>query len=336
MTLLSNIQRQAAPSPLRISLAGFGTVGQALAERLGAEPRFEIVSVLVRDPGKHRRVHPPCPITADRARFAAVGADILVDALSCDDTGTFLSRQALGHGLHVVSASKRVISRHHDELHSRARAAGLRLGFSAAVGGATPVLEAIAAVRPGSGVREVAAILNGTVNLILDRMSEGASFDAALAEAKAGGFAEEDCSCDLSGADAAAKLRLIAGEAFGVDPASLAVATEPLDEPVIARIQADGRRWVQLATIRRSAGRVEAEVALRPLADLPGFPNPRGEWNCARISLESGAELLCSGPGAGGAATAEAILSDLHRIEGAECAATGLAPGSRPLKTAWL
>jgi len=300
--------------PLRIALAGYGVVGQALATRLNAEPGFEIVAILVRDTKRRRAVAPPCPLGSDRAAFLATEADILIDVLSCEIAGADLTAAALAHGRSVASASKRVIAAHGSALSAAATQSGASLLYSAAVGGAAPVLETVAAARAHGGVIAVDAVLNGTVNYILDRLHKGFGFDEALALARAAGFAEEDPSSDLTGGDAAAKLKLIAGAAFGVDPASVAVETETLDATRAEAIRASRRRWVQLARLTREG----ASVSLIPADDAEGLPALPDEWNCALVTCADGAALRCVGRGAGGAATAEAIVADLFQIRDSE------------------
>jgi len=307
---------ESAPAPAakwRIALAGYGVVGQALARRLEREPDFEIVAILVRDPARARAVAPPCPVTDDRTAFLETPADILVDVLSCDATGEALSLESLAAGRHVVSASKRVVARARARLARLAEAHGGSLHYSAAVGGAAPVLETVAAARAAGGVAEVAGILNGTVNFILDRLAHGADFDAALAEARAAGFAEEDASSDLEGHDAAAKLKLVAAEAFGVDPADVPVRAEALDRTLAERIR--GARWIQVSRVDRAGG----EVTLRPAAEA-GLPALPGEWNAVKVVATDGTVFECAGRGAGGAPTAEAVFGDLCRVrEAARC-----------------
>ena len=300
--------------PLRIALAGYGVVGQALAERLAAEPGFEIVAILVRDTARRRAAAPPCPLTDDRAAFLATDADIVIDVLSCEIAGAELSAAALTNGRHVASASKRVIALHGAALNTAASQSGVSLLHSAAVGGAAPVLETVAAARTHGGVERVSAVLNGTVNYILDRLHKGFGFDEALAQARAAGFAEEDSSSDLSGADAAAKLKLIAGAAFGVDPASVAVTTETLDTARAEAIRVSRKRWVQLARLTREG----ASVSLVPAGEADGLPALPDEWNVAHVTCVDGALLRCAGRGAGGAATAEAIVADLFQIRDSE------------------
>lgn len=300
-----------AGAPVRVALAGYGVVGQAVARRLAQEPRFEVVCVLVRDENKPRLVPSPVALTRDRAQIARNSPDILVDALSCARLGANLCGEQLRGGGHVASASKRVISETGAALSADARD-GAALVYSAAVGGGVPMLETVARVR-GEGATVVRAwgVLNGTVNAILTGMARGQDFAAALSRAQAAGFAESDPSADLSGADAAAKLRIIARAAWGAEPE---IATDALDEAAAARIAASGERWVQVAELSSDKGAVAGRVRLASLASL-GVPDlPEDEWNCLHLDLADGRRLVCTGRGAGGAATAEAIVADLYDL----------------------
>jgi homoserine dehydrogenase len=306
------------PRPRNIALAGFGIVGQALAARLAGDPRFRIGAVLVRDPNRRRAIEPPVPLTADRRAFLATSVDILVEVTSCDRTGALLAERALERGTSVVSASKRVVSASGTALARAAETGGARLLHSAAVGGGAPVLETISAAQARGPIRSVVGVLNGTVNYILARLGRGGSFADALAEARLAGFAEEDPSEDLSGRDAAAKLRLIAAAAFGGDPASVEVRVEALDGAAIERIGASGERWIQLGRLERTGETIEAEVRLVPQSLVDALPPLPDEWNGIAVTLADGTVFRCRGRGAGGAPTAESILSDLERLVEAE------------------
>jgi hypothetical protein len=179
-----------------------------------------------------------------------------------------------------------------------AETGGGRLLHSAAVGGGAPVLETVADARERGDVVAVDGILNGTVNYILERLGRGAGFREALAEARLAGFAEENPAEDLSGADAAAKLRLIAAEAWGCDPAEVDVAAEPLDEAAVERIAASGERWIQHARVEHREGRIVAEVSLRPRRTVATLPHVPDEWNCAAVKLADGTVFRCRGRGA--------------------------------------
>src|SRR6187399_164382 len=123
----------AARPPLRIALAGYGVVGQALAAKLDGDPDFELVAILVRDAKRARTVEPEVAPIADRRAFLAVSADIIVEVTSCDATGALVSEHALSRGVHVVSASKRVVSTCWTLLAEAAETGGGRLLHSAAV-----------------------------------------------------------------------------------------------------------------------------------------------------------------------------------------------------------
>lgn len=298
---------------VRVALAGYGVVGQALAERIALAKGFALAPILVRDTNKVRAVMPPGELVSDRRALLADKPDILVDALSCAETGALLCEWALAQGIHVVSASKRVIAGAYPALDRCAKASGARFLYSAAVGGEAPVLEAIAAANDEQEIVSVTGVLNGTVNFILDRLSRGLSFSAALRQAQQAGFAEEDPSEDVSGADAAAKLRIVAAAAFGGSPTDYAFEFEALDSAALARIEGQGR-FVQLATVERREGIVTGSVRLAPREEAGALPIGDGEWNCARIETADGFSRVVTGRGAGGAPTAGALLSDLVRL----------------------
>ncbi len=306
--------RQLLAAPLRVAIAGFGTVGQAVADRLRHEPGFDIVSVLVRDRARSRAVKAPVGMTDDANEFLDSGADLLIEATSCEDIGGALCEAALRRSIGVATASKRVVSTRKGELDAAAAIGGGSLAYSAAVGGGAPIIEMIDRCRGQGEIRSIQAILNGTTNYILDRIASGRTGEEALIEARQAGFAEENSDYDLSGEDAAAKLRIIALHAFGLDPTSVHVSTEWLDADRIARIEQSRERWVHLASISREAGEVRASVALVPQSQAARLPDTPAEWNAASIQLADGREFVCAGRGAGGSPTAEAVIADLYDL----------------------
>lgn len=292
-----------AAAPIRVALGGYGTVGQAVARRLADEPRFEIVSVLVRDTAKPRAVPPPVTPTDETAALAASRPDILVDALSDAALSGRLCEAMLARGVRVASASKRMVA-------DRNAGADGALAFSAAVGGGAAMLELVAQVRRSKEIVRVAGVLNGTVNAILTAMAGGLSLADALARAQAAGFAEADPSADLSGEDAAAKLQILARAAF--DATDVEIEIDPLDVQAAARIAASGERWVQLAELTQGDGVVRGSVRLCRASRISVPDLPRDEWNCLFVDSADGRTRSCVGRGAGGAATAEAVLADLY------------------------
>jgi homoserine O-acetyltransferase len=315
--LSARASRFAGARPLRLAIAGYGTVGQALARRLSRERDFEIAAILVRDTHRDRAFPPPCTLTSNVENFLAVPADVLVDVTSCAATGSRIARSALVTGRHVVSASKRSIRADHAALRELASAgAACHLLYSAAVGGEAPILETVEAAARHAPVARIRAVLNGTVNFVLEGLAQGKTLALALGEARRAGLAEAEASQDLDGHDAAAKLALIAWSAFGIAPDSLEVEREILDEALARRIAASGERWVQLALLERKDALACARVMFCPVrtSGLQALP---GAGNCVHVETLDGRSFTCQGRGAGGAATAEAIMDDLGRIRDA-------------------
>jgi homoserine dehydrogenase len=291
----------------RLAVAGCGVVGGGLLARLLSDDRFEVSGVLVRDPAKSRdEATPTGLLTDDPRRLLAERPDILLEAVSDGAAGEALIRAALEAGVHVVTANKQALARDPAGLQALAAARGARLAFSATVGGGAPMIETIRAAREAGEISGFEAVLNGTVNFILSELDRGADFDAALAAARRAGFAEADASADLEALDAAAKLRLLAFEAFGEAPALLSIPRPALDA-------AGARRGVrQIAICRRTAAGVRGEIIYRDVSDDPELLDLTGERNLLRVLTPDGACWSCRGRGAGRWATVEAMLADVR------------------------
>lgn len=297
---------------LKVAVAGCGVVGGGALSQLLGDARVEVVGVLVRDPSKVRHIpgfsaEALAPLlVADATALLAREPDILLEALSEAEAGHALIRAALQRGVDVASANKQAISRDPAGLLALAGAHEAKLTWSAAIGGGAPMVETLRAARADGPVTAFEAVLNGTVNFMLERLDSGASFDQALAEARAAGFAEEDPSSDLEGLDAAAKVRLLAFEAFGLMPDEADIPRDVLspDAP-----PPPGAR--QLCRCRLDNGRVVAEVRLVAGALDPLFAALNGERNALKVIGPEGSIVRCRGRGAGRWATAESLLADL-------------------------
>jgi homoserine dehydrogenase len=314
-------------SDVRIALLGFGTVGSAVAARLtapDADPRLRLTHIFDRRAGQKRaaRGDAAAAITwtsrIDDVMFS--NADVIVEAVGGVTPAAGWIRDALLAGKSVVTANKQAIA--HDGAALRALAArqGRQLRFEAAVGGAMPIVRAIAGGLAGDRITRIRAILNGTTNAVLSRMdADGVSLDAALADARASGFAEADPSADLDGDDARAKLAILCGLAFGlrVDPSRIAARTT---RSVSAADFADARRGG--CTIRQLA-HADFDAASSTLTAWVGpahvprdsfFGRTVGPQNAAIVTGAHAGDVGLFGAGAGGAATAVAILSDIIAI----------------------
>ncbi|HEV7227441.1 hypothetical protein [Brevundimonas sp.] len=293
---------EAATRTLRVALAGCGVVGGGVLKRLTGDPRFEVVGVLVRDAAKPRDPAPdPRLLVTDPAALLAREPDVLVDALSDPSTGLALTRAALSRGVHVASANKQAVVEDLFPLARQAHRSGVRLGIAACVGGGAPMIETVRAARAHAPIVAIEAVLNGTVNFLLNRLAQGVPFAAAVVEAQALGLAEADPAADLSGRDAAAKLAILAAEAFGPQGPRPGVV-----QPLTAGVT-PGSAVRQLARAAPDAASVRlVEVEHDPLfADLPG------ETNALRVTCADGRTFTCTGPGAGREPTTDSVLGDL-------------------------
>ena len=296
-------------APLRVALAGCGVVGGGLLPRLLADRRFEVVGVLVRDPGKARDTAlPPHLRLTDPAALLAREPDVLVEAISDASTGLALTRAALGRGIDVVSANKQAIGADLPALIALASGAGARLLYSASVGGGAPLIETVRRARAHGPVVRIEAVLNGTCNFILNRLAQGGAFDTALEEARAAGFAEADPSADLSGLDAAAKLAILAHEADG----------RRLPVEAVERQFLSGSDGLPTGAVRQVArldltGR-RAMVRFEAMDGDPLFADLADEGNALRAITADGRRFTATGRGAGRIPTAESVWADLGEL----------------------
>lgn len=314
-------------SPLRVGIAGLGTVGAgvlalldenaALIERRAGRP-VVAVAVSARDRSRDRGVRTDhLDWVEDPAALAGRdGIDVVVEVIGgADGVALQLVRASLARGRDVVTANKAMVARHGTDLAAEAEARGAQLRFEAAVAGGIPVIKALREGLAANRFSRVAGILNGTCNHILTTMrNTGREFADVLAEAQALGYAEADPAADIDGIDTAHKLAILAGLAFDqqVDFASLHVeGIRRIGGLDIGFATELGYRIKLLGIARATGDGVEARVhpALvpehSPLARIDGVYNAvvaEGDF-VGRVTLE--------GRGAGGGPTASAIVADL-------------------------
>jgi homoserine dehydrogenase len=241
-----------------------------------------------------------------------LSADAVVD-LATGDLGAsspdrFPLAAALAAGKDVVTANKSALALFPAEVERLRRRAGARVLASATVAGGVPVLEILAGALRGAGVIEVAGCWNATSTFVLERVEEGASFAEALEDARRLGYAEADASSDLDGRDAAAKAAIVAAAAFGL-PLSLGdvarAGVEGLDPERIRDAARRGRRTRLVARVTAAGARVAPEA----LPEDHPLAAAAGEAAVAIRTALAGTVTL-RGPGAGGPATASAVLND--------------------------
>jgi len=316
----SAFTRASQPVRKRIAIAGCGVVGSALLrllEQHGERSPYDVKSVLVRD-AKRRR---DCDVserllTTALDDFLDADAEIVVEALGGIEPAKTIAQHTLSRGGTFITANKALVAVFGADLERLARQHQGTFRFDATVGAGVPAIRLLESSLGGDRPRAVRGILNGTSNFVLTLLEQGASFETALAEARRRGFAEADVSRDLDGRDAADKVAILAWRAFGLSPQDVRVRRVALPP--------DPARLVTLASALDGSVRQLGECELlddgrtvvasvEPVIVRPtsGFARTVFEEN--RIEIDAGwsSPLSVSGPGAGGAPTAAALLSDL-------------------------
>jgi homoserine dehydrogenase len=318
--------------PLRIALAGLGTVGggvirlietngELIARRAGRP--LEIVAVSARDRTKDRGV--------DLSKYAweddmtvlpgRDDVDVVVELVGgSDGPALTLARRSLGEGKGLVTANKAMIAHHGMELATLAEERGLPLKFEAAVAGGVPVIKGLREGAAANAIGRIYGILNGTCNYILSTMERtGRDFGDVLAEAQALGYAEADPSFDIEGVDAAHKLAILTSIAFGTR-----IDFEALHIAGISRIRAaDIAQAEALGYVIRLIGLADHDPAypglyqrVRPCLVPRSHPLAAvdGPTNAVVVEGNFAGRLLFQGAGAGDGPTASAVVADLIDI----------------------
>jgi homoserine dehydrogenase len=304
-------------TPLRVVLLGLGTVGRGVYERLLKYPRhFVVEKVLVRHPAKHVAAGVPAALlTTDAQAAIAAQADVVVEALCAGEPALGLTLAALASGKRVVTANKSNVAAEWPRLRRYSRGDDPALRFSAAVGGAVPVLEVIESLRVSANVVHVRAVLNGTCNFVLERMHAGAAYGEALEEAQAQGFAEANPQLDVSGQDAASKLTLIALKVFGAAPDLMERQGIDRLSPTAVEATRPSTSVIKLvATVSLKQGRIVGRVVPELLRGDDYLSGARFEENRFELSLESGERVFLSGRGAGRWPTATSVMGDVWSL----------------------
>lgn len=332
--------QSSSPAPLRIALAGLGTVGAGMIRlldtnadivRARAGRELQIVAVSARDRAKSRGV--------DLGRFAweddmtAMAArddiDVVVELVGgSDGPALTLARNTIAAGKGLVTANKAMIAHHGMELAKAAEAACVPLKFEAAVAGGIPVVKGLREGTAANAIERIYGIFNGTSNYILSTMeATGADFADVLAEAQAKGYAEADPTFDVEGIDAAHKLSILAGIAFGACIDFDNVDCEGITNvraADIAQANALGYviRLIGMADVEQGAGDLgpggsqRLHQRVKPCLVPKGHPLAHviGATNAVVAEGNFSGRLLFQGAGAGDGPTASAVVADLIDI----------------------
>ncbi len=313
--------------PLRIGLAGLGTVGGGVARILiehaamvasRAGRGLTLVAVSARDPKKDRGVDlSGVAFEADPVALAArPDVDLLIEAMGGEDGPAKAAVEAaLSRGASVVTANKALLARRGAALAALAEANGAELRYEAAVAGGIPCVKALGEGLAGNRISRVMGVLNGTCNYILTRMeAESAPYAGVLADAQRLGYAEADPSFDVGGIDAAHKLALLAALAFGAKVDFDGVMVEGIDKLSLADIEhaAELGFRIKLLGVARMQGEA-LEQRMRPclVPAASPFGKLEGVANMVVIEGDAVGRIVMEGPGAGAGPTASAIMADV-------------------------
>ncbi|TPI23327.1 homoserine dehydrogenase [Mesorhizobium sp. B4-1-1] len=315
---------------LRVGIAGLGTVGASVARVLrdkAAELARQcgrdivVTAVSARDPKRDRGIDLSAAKWFDDPVKMAERADIdvFVELIGGDEGPARLSVKAgLEAGRHVVTANKALLAKHGVALAEIAEKKGVLLNYEAAVAGGIPVIKTMREAMAGNAVTRVFGILNGTCNYILTRMeAEGIAFDACLRDAQRLGYAEADPTFDIEGHDTAHKLSILTSLAFGTRIAAGDIYMEGISNITQADIRAAGDlgyRIKLLGVAQRTDSGIEQRVHPTMVPTASVIAQVHGVTNAVAIETDILGELLLSGPGAGGNATASAVVGDIADI----------------------
>jgi len=315
--------------PLRVGIAGLGTVGAGLVRILTEESAvfaarsgrpIAISAVSARDAGKARGFKLPGRFEPNPVALAdAEDVDVVVELMGGEgDPAYALVKRALQRGKAVVTANKALLSRHGMELARLAEDARVPLNFEAAVAGGIPIIKAIREALVANRVQRLYGILNGTCNFILTEMTKsGRAFGDVLKEAQARGYAEADPAFDVGGLDAAHKLSLLAALAFGTEIDLPGIHVEGIETVSSEDIQfADelGYRIKLLGIARATDHGIEQRVHPTMVPSESAVARIEGVTNAVMIEAAPVGNLAFEGPGAGAGATASAVAADIADI----------------------
>lgn len=316
----------AQPKELKVGLIGFGIVGTGVAKlffqegerldrRLGVPIRLVRIADL--DTTTDRGVALPQGVLTDSADriLDDPEIDIVIELMGGLEPALSFTKKALASGKQVVTANKALLAHHGDEIFSLAEENRAGLFFEGAVGGGIPLIRSIREGLTASRVHTISAILNGTCNYILTRMSsQGEAFDKVLAQAQAEGLAEADPSLDIEGTDTAHKLAILISLAFGGPLQFKGLSVEG-----ITKVQAEDVTYARefgytiklLALARRQGDSVEARVHPAMIRQDHVLAAIGGAFNAVHMTADPVGEVLFYGLGAGSAPTSSAVVGDV-------------------------
>ena len=309
-----------------IGLLGLGTVGSGVSKlltehaerierRAGRPIRWKWVAV--RDPNKARSVQlEGVRVTGDAEQVIDdPEVDIIIETMGGTDPALRYVMATLASGKDLVTANKALLAEYGKKIFAQARATGRAVAFEGSVGGGIPIVQALNVALSANQVQSLAAIVNGTCNFILTRMSEeGLSYREALQQAQDLGYAEADPTLDVDGTDTAHKLSILAQLAFEADVCLEAIPRQGINrlQPADLKYASElGYRIKLLALAKLSSAGLELRVAPTLVRQGTPLADVSGPYNAIRVVGDAVGDTLFYGQGAGSLPTASAVVGDL-------------------------
>lgn len=316
-----------------IGMIGLGTVGSGVFKIFRENPDIFFQKIAVRDANKVRNITDLDASLLSMDPFAVVRdpeTQVVVELIGGSTLAKDLVIEAMNNGKHVVTANKELIAKCAPELFELARKNNVRLMFEGAVAGGIPIIMPLKLSLGANRIQEIAGILNGTTNYILTKMTqEGWSFDQALAEAQAKGFAEDDPTNDVEGFDVGYKISVLSLIAFKqvVDP--LTIYREGITGITALDIQNAKELGyvIKLIGLAKMAPDGRLDIRVHPMLVSQSHPlsNVQNEFNAIWVKGDAVGDVMFYGRGAGEMPTASAVAADILAI------ATGLLKGNEPI-----
>jgi homoserine dehydrogenase len=313
---------------IRIGLLGFGTIGSSVYRLIqeehdrileGTGVDMQVARVLEIDQAKIPADAPSGLFTTDFAQIIEdPSIDIVVELIGGTDAAFAFLDAAMRNGKNAVTANKQLLATRGEALFGLAQEEARHLRFEASVAGAIPIIKVMRESMIAAGLHTVYGIVNGTTNYILSRMyNDEGDYGEILTEAQRLGFAEADPTADVGGADAAAKMAILGSIAFNSRVTLADVAFEGIED-----IGSDDVRYAKdlgfVVKLVGAARLIEGRVSVRVFPALVPVDHPLaaigGPHNAVFLQGSEIGEIMLMGPGAGGAPTATAVVSDIISI----------------------
>lgn len=305
---------------LTIGLFGFGCVGTGLYEVLNKTSLLQakIKHIVVKDPTKKRSIADSYFSYDSEVILNDPEVNVVVELINDSEAAFEIVKRALKSGKHVVSANKKLIAQHFEELLSLAKENNVSFLYEAAVGGSIPIIRNLEEYYNNDSLSAISGIVNGTTNYILTKTGEGQSFDEALQTAQDLGFAELDPTSDVDGFDAKYKLVLLLKHAFGYTAQEESVwnyGIRHLKTWDATYAREKGLKIKLFAYGKRTDDQVVGFVAPHLVPANHFAYNVENEFNAVVVEALFSDRQLFLGKGAGSYPTASAVLSDISALQ---------------------